>query len=338
MKILALESSCDETAAAVVEDGVRILGSAVHSQVAEHAVYGGVVPEIASRRHTESIVGVTRLALEEAGLTLDQADAVAVTFAPGLVGALLVGVSFAKGLALAAGKPLIAVHHLRAHIAANYLAHPGLRSPFVCLVASGGHSHLVMVQSPTEFRVLGRTVDDAAGEAFDKAARVMGLGYPGGVHLDRAARRGDPSRYALPEPRVEDRPLDMSFSGLKTAVINIVHNASQRGEPLDIDSLAAALESRVADMLARRLILAARQENVSSISIAGGVSANTGLRALAGRLADENGLSLFVPPLSLCGDNAAMVGAQAFWEWQAGNRADMALNARATLDIPYRNI
>ncbi len=240
MKILAIESSCDETAAAVVEDGRRVLSSMIHTQVEEHAAYGGVVPEIASRRHTENIVEITRLALEQAALSLGEIDAIAVTCAPGLVGALLVGVSFAKGLALATGKPLIPVHHIRGHIAANYIAYSELEPPFVCLVASGGHSHIVKVESYTDFRVLGRTRDDAAGEAFDKAARAMGMGYPGGVYMDKAARRGDPTRYILPEPKVDGSPLDLSFSGLKTAVINLVHNASQKGEVLDMDSLAAS--------------------------------------------------------------------------------------------------
>lgn len=229
MNILALESSCDETAAAVVVDGRRMLSNVVASQVEEHKLYGGVVPEIASRRHAEAVTGVTRQALEEAELTLADIDALAVTHAPGLIGALLVGVNFMKGLAYSSGLPLVPVHHLRSHIAANYLAHPELEPPFLCLVVSGGHTHIVEVRSYTEFRVVGRTRDDAAGEAFDKSARAMGFPYPGGVYIDEAAGRGDPGRYKLPKPRVEGAPYDFSFSGLKTAVINLLHNAGQGG-------------------------------------------------------------------------------------------------------------
>ena len=225
MKLLAIESSCDETAAAVVEDGRRVLSSVIHSQIEEHRQYGGVVPEVASRRHTENIIGVTQRALDEANVSLEGIDGIAVTYAPGLIGAVLVGVNFAKGLAMAAQKPLIPVHHIRGHIAANYIAHPQLEPPFLCLVVSGGHSHLIEVLDYTRFRIVGRTRDDAAGEAFDKAARAMGFPYPGGVFLDRAAQEGDPFAYSLPRPRVEGSPYDFSFSGLKTAVVNLL----QRG-------------------------------------------------------------------------------------------------------------
>ena len=280
LKILAIESSCDETAAAVVEDGRKVLSSAVNSQVEEHRKYGGVVPEIASRRHTENIVGIVDEALREAGCNLEDVDAVAVTAAPGLIGALLVGVNYAKGLALAAGKPLIPVHHIRGHIAANYLAHPDLKPPFLCLVASGGHSHIIEVKSYTEFSVIGKTRDDAAGEAFDKAARAMGYPYPGGVFVDKAAQKGDPAKYPLPHPKVEGSPYDFSFSGLKTAVINLIHNAAQKGQEVDTDSLCASFQKTVAEILTGRLMLAADTYGYRTIVVAGGVSANSGLRSM----------------------------------------------------------
>ena len=245
MLILGIESSCDETAASVVEDGRRVLSNVIASQVEEHRQYGGVVPEIASRRHAEAISGVVRRALEEAGVTLAAIDGIAVTYAPGLIGALLVGVSFAKGLALATGKPLIPVHHLRSHIAANYLAHPTLQPPFLCLVVSGGHSHIVQVEDYTRFAVIGRTRDDAAGECYDKAARAMGMPYPGGVALDRLAAEGDPRAYPLPRPHVEGSRYDFSFSGLKTAVINRLHNAEQKGEPANKADLCASFQHTV---------------------------------------------------------------------------------------------
>ena len=333
MKILSIESSCDETAAALVEDGRKVLSSVVYSQIAEHRRYGGVVPEIASRRHTEQICAVTQQALDQGGLTLAQVDGVAVTAAPGLIGALLVGVNFAKSLAFAAGKPLIPVHHIRGHIAANYLAHPQLEPPFLCMVVSGGHTHIVMVEDYTTFRVLGRTRDDAAGEAFDKAARAMGFGYPGGVELDRAGKDGDPSKYSLPTPHVDGSPLDFSFSGLKTAVINLVHNASQKGEELDIPSLAASFGEKVAEIITQRLLLAQEETGARVIALAGGVAANSRLRARLSAACKERGLPLYAPPLDLCGDNAAMIGAQAFYEYQAGHLAGWDLNAQATMDL-----
>ena len=333
MKILSIESSCDETAAALVEDGRKVLSSVVYSQIAEHRRYGGVVPEIASRRHTEQICAVTQQALDQGGLSLAQVDGVAVTAAPGLIGALLVGVNFAKSLAFAAGKPLIPVHHIRGHIAANYLAHPQLEPPFLCMVVSGGHTHIVMVEDYTTFRVLGRTRDDAAGEAFDKAARAMGFGYPGGVELDRAGKDGDPSKYSLPTPHVDGSPLDFSFSGLKTAVINLVHNASQKGEELDIPSLAASFGEKVAEIITQRLMLAQEETGARVIAMAGGVAANSRLRARLSAACGERGLPLYAPPLDLCGDNAAMIGAQAFYEYQAGHLAGWDLNAQATMDL-----
>lgn len=333
MRILAIESSCDETAAAIIEDGRKILSSVINTQVAEHGLYGGVVPEIASRRHTENIVAVAEKALADAKMTLDEVDHIAVTAAPGLIGALLVGVNFAKGLSLATGKKLIPVHHLKGHIAANYLAHPELEPPFLCLVVSGGHSHIVEVSDYTKFRILGKTRDDAAGEAFDKAARAMGLPYPGGVFLDKKSKEGNPKAFKLPKPRVEGCPLDMSFSGLKTAVVNILHNAEQRGEEINIPDLCASYQDVICHALVDRVMLAAKEGGYKTIVAAGGVSANSGLRSLFERECKRRHLELFVPPLELCGDNAAMIGSQAYYEALAGNFADLSLNARPTMPI-----
>ena len=333
MRILAIESSCDETAAAIIEDGRKILSSVINTQVAEHGLYGGVVPEIASRRHTENIVAVVEKALADAKMTLDEVDYIAVTAAPGLIGALLVGVNFAKGLSLATGKKLIPVHHLKGHIAANYLAHQELKPPFLCLVVSGGHSHIVEVSDYTKFRILGKTRDDAAGEAFDKAARAMGLPYPGGVFLDKKSKEGNPKAFKLPKPRVEGCPLDMSFSGLKTAVVNILHNAEQRGEEINIPDLCASYQDVICHALVDRVMLAAKEGGYKTIVAAGGVSANSGLRSLLERECKRRHLELFVPPLELCGDNAAMIGSQAYYEALAGNFADLSLNARPTMPI-----
>jgi len=333
VNILAIETSCDETAAAVVEDGRAVLSSVIYSQIEEHKLYGGVVPEIASRRHTEQIIPVTRAALDQVGLTLEEVDAVAVTYAPGLIGALLVGVSFAKGLCLGGGKPLIPVHHIRGHIAANYIAHPKLAPPFLCLVVSGGHSHIVEVLDYTRFCLIGKTRDDAAGEAFDKVARVLGLGYPGGVALDQIGSTGNPGAYPLPRPKVTGSPYDFSFSGLKTAVINLAHNASQKGESLHIPDLAASFGATVAEILTLRFFAAARELGYKTLACAGGVSANSRLRAALEAKAGAQGCTLYLPPLSLCGDNAAMIGAQAYYEYQAGHTADFGLNACASLPI-----
>ena len=333
MRILAIESSCDETAAAIIEDGRKILSSVINTQVEEHGLYGGVVPEIASRRHTENIVAVAKKALADADMALEDVDYIGVTAAPGLIGALLVGVNFAKGLSLATGKKLIPVHHLKGHIAANYLAHPELKPPFLCLVVSGGHSHIVEVSDYTKFKILGKTRDDAAGEAFDKAARAMGLPYPGGVHLDRVSKEGNPKAFNLPKPRVEGSPLDMSFSGLKTAVVNILHNAEQRGEKINIPDLCASYQDVICHALVDRVMLAAKEGGYKTIVAAGGVSANSGLRALLERECKRRHLELFVPPLELCGDNAAMIGSQAYYEALAGNFADLSLNARPTMPI-----
>lgn len=336
MRILSIESSCDETAAAVVEDGREVLSSVIASQVEEHKLYGGVVPEIASRRHAESIVGVVDEALSKAGTTLSDIDAIAVTHAPGLIGALLVGVNFAKGLSLATGKPLVPVHHLRSHIAANYISHKELKPPFLCLVVSGGHSHIVMVDSYTKMRIIGRTRDDAAGEAFDKAARTMGIPYPGGIMLDKIAENGDENAYTLPHPKVDDAPYDFSFSGLKTAVINIIHNLEQKGEKVPVEDVCASFRKAVVSCLTKNFISAAKDLGVTTLVTAGGVSANSLLRSELTRECEKHGFTLYMPQLSLCGDNAAMVGSQGYYEYLSGNIAPLDLNAVATLPIDYR--
>ncbi len=333
MKILAIESSCDETAAAVVEDGRTVLSSVIASQVEEHRLYGGVVPEIASRRHAEAIVPVVTQALEQAGLTLDAIDALAVTYAPGLIGALLVGVNFAKGLALSTGKPLVPVHHLRSHIASNYISNKELKPPFLCLVVSGGHSHIVLVEDYTKMKIIGRTRDDAAGEAFDKAARTMGMPYPGGIELDKVAETGNPHAFSLPRPVVHDAPYDFSFSGLKTAVINLLHNAAQKGEELNKSDVCASFRYAVVDCLTTNFVKAAEELQVQKLVIAGGVSANSLLRRTLREECQKRGRQLFMPEKSLCGDNAAMVGAQGYYEFQSGNIAGADLNAFATMSI-----
>ena len=335
MLILGFESSCDETAAAVVEDGRLLRSNVIATSVAEQALYGGVVPEIASRRHAESISQVADKALADAGLTIADIDAVAVTFAPGLIGAVLVGVNFAKGLAYAAGKPLVPVHHLRGHIAANYLTHPELQPPFLCLVASGGHSHIVMVEDWCRYRVLGRTVDDAAGEAFDKVARTLGLPYPGGPSVSQAARSGDPHAYKLPVPHVEGK-YNVSFSGLKTAVVNEVHNAEQRGEAVRVPDMAASFQERIAQILAKKLLAAAADTGAKTVCLAGGVAANGRLRQLVNDGAQKLGARVFLPELKYCGDNAAMIAAQGYHEYKDGNLADLRLNGLPTLEIDYR--
>ncbi|MDL2253167.1 tRNA (adenosine(37)-N6)-threonylcarbamoyltransferase complex transferase subunit TsaD [Ruminococcaceae bacterium OttesenSCG-928-I18] len=332
MKVLGIESSCDETAAAVVEDGRRICSSVIASSVEEQALYGGVVPEIASRRHIESISAVVRMALEEAGLSAGELDAVAVTYAPGLIGALLVGVNFAKGLAFSAGKALVPVHHLRGHVASLYLTHPQLRPPFLCLIASGGHNHIVEVQGYTRFRVLGRTVDDAAGEAFDKVARTLGLGYPGGPAVAKAAEEGDPAAYPLPTPHTQGR-YDVSFSGLKTAVLNLANRAQMKGETVNIPGLAASFQNKVTDILSEKLCLAAGETGARAVALAGGVAANIQLREKTQAMARERGIEVFLPETTLCGDNAAMIAAQGYYERQAGHTADATLNGYASLPI-----
>ena len=333
MKVLAIESSCDETATAVVEDGRVVLSSVIASQVEEHKLYGGVVPEIASRRHAEAISKITAQALSNAGCTMDDIDAIAVTAAPGLIGALLVGVNFAKGLALKYDKPLVPVHHLRSHIASNYLTSLDLEPPFLALVVSGGHTHLVEVKSYTDYNIIGRTRDDAAGECMDKSARTLGLPYPGGLNLDREAKDGNPQAYKMPHPHVEGAPYDFSFSGLKTFVINTVHNCEQKGETVDVADMGASVINAVVTCLVENTEKAAKEFGYKKIVLAGGVSANSVLRARMDDCCKRNGFELFMPELKLCGDNAAMVGAQGYYEFMAGRRASLDLNARATMPI-----
>ncbi len=333
MKILAFESSCDETAVAVVEDGRRTLSDAIASQADMHALYGGVVPELASRRHVECIAALTEKALADAGVEKREIDAIAATSAPGLIGAVLVGLNFAKSAAYALGVPLIPVHHVRGHVAANYLAFPELEPPFLALCVSGGNTLLVDVADYTDFRLLGATRDDAAGECFDKAARVLGLPYPGGKPMDELARQSAGGVYELPRAKIEGHELDMSFSGLKTAVVNLAHNAEQTGKPLDRAALARDFIRAVSDELVPRAILAARLSGRRTVVAAGGVAANSFLRADLQKACDGAGLRLFVPPLSLCGDNGAMIGAQGYYEYLAGARADWSLNAFATREI-----
>ena len=333
MKILAIESSCDETAAAVVEDGRKVISSVVASQVEEHKLYGGVVPEIASRRHAEAIVPVVKNSLEQAELTLKEIDAIAVTYAPGLLGALLVGVNFAKGLSLSTGLPLVPTHHLRSHIASNYISNPDLKPPFLCLVVSGGHSHIVMVEDYTKMRIIGKTRDDAAGEAFDKAARTMGMPYPGGIALDKVAEDGDPFAFKLPRPTVSGSQYDFSFSGLKTAVINLIHNSAQKGIELNKADVCASFRYAVVDCLKTNFLKAAEDLKVDKLVIAGGVSANRLLRSSLQEECDKHGLAFYMPEKSLCGDNAAMVGSQGYYEFLSGNIASTDLNAFATMSI-----
>ncbi|MEA5050384.1 MAG: tRNA (adenosine(37)-N6)-threonylcarbamoyltransferase complex transferase subunit TsaD [Oscillospiraceae bacterium] len=331
MLMLGIESSCDETSAAVVRDGRTALSCATATQIAEHRLYGGVVPEIASRRHLENVCAVTEKALADAGVALGDIDAVAATYAPGLIGALLAGLSFAKGLCYAAGKPLVPTHHLRGHIAALYLTHPALEPPFVAYVVSGGNSQLVRVDGYTKFTLLGSAVDDAAGEAFDKVARTLSLPYPGGPEISRLAKQGDPKKYKLPTPHT-DAPFDVSFSGLKTAVINLVHTASMKGERLDEASLAAAFEEKVVAMLSQRLVEAAKREKLPC-ALCGGVAVNGALQARCTALCARAGIPLYLPAARYCGDNAAMIAAAGYYEYLDGVRAPLGQNAYAVRPI-----
>ena len=333
MLILSIESSCDETAVAVTRNGREVLSDEIFSQADMHALYGGVVPEIASRNHVTVISRLADAALSKAGISKNDIEAVAVTYAPGLIGALLVGVNFAKGVALSLDVPLVPVHHIRAHIAANYIAFPELEPPFLNLVISGGHSLIADVRSYTQMKIIGNTRDDAAGECFDKAARVLGLGYPGGRPMDELAKSGDDTAYQLPRAKIEGSPYDMSFSGLKTAVVNLVHNAEQKDESIDKPSLAASFAAAVSDTLVPRTMAAAEELGYDRIAVAGGVAANSRIRADFQRAAGEAGMRLYMPPLSLCGDNAAMVGCQGYYEFLAGRRAGADLNAYATMDL-----
>ena len=333
MLILSVESTCDETAVAVTENGRRVLTDQIFSQADLHAIYGGVVPEIASRSHVEVISQLAERAIRDAGVERRDLDAVAVSYAPGLIGAVLVGVNFAKSAAMALRLPLIPVHHVRGHIAANYIAFPELEPPFLCLAISGGNTLLVDVQDYTRLRILGQTRDDAAGECFDKSARVLGLPYPGGAPIDALAREGRDDRYALPRPYVGENTYDMSFSGLKTAVINIAHHCEQTGEELDRAGLAASLCRAVSDSLVPRTMAAARELGYGKVAVAGGVAANSRIRADFTAACQESGDALFVPPLRLCGDNAAMIGCQGYYEYLAGHTAGTDLNAYANMSL-----
>ena len=333
MRILGIESSCDETAASVVEDGRVILSNVIASQADEHKQYGGVVPELASRRHCENILWVVKKALSDADMTLQDVDAVAVTYAPGLIGALLVGVSFAKGLALMSGKPLIPVHHTEGHAAANYLVHPDLKPPYLGIIVSGGHTRIAEVQDYTCFRTVGKTRDDAAGECFDKCARAMGFPYPGGVHVDEAAQRGNAAAFRLPKTKMDGNPYDFSFSGLKTYVVNYLHNAEQRGEAVNTDDMAAALQQEIARTVTEKTIAAAKALGYRTVALSGGVSANSGVRNALSEACRENGITFCMPPIALCGDNAAMIAAQGYFNFLAGITADMSLNAVASKEL-----
>ena len=335
MLILSIESSCDETSAAVTR-GREVLSNIISTQIDEHRIYGGVVPEIASRRHCENISAVVKEAVDTAGITFSDIDAVAVTAYPGLIGALLTGVNFAKGLSLSLNKPLIAVHHLRSHIAANYLTHKDLKPPFLCLVVSGGNTVICSVKDYTDFEIIGQTLDDAAGECFDKAARTMGLDYPGGVNLDKIATVADEKAYPLPTPKISGGEYDFSFSGLKTAVVNLIHNQSQKGQKVNVPVLCATLRKKVCDILIDKTFKAARNTGHTKIVLAGGVSANSELRSRMEEQCKKNGFEFYTPELKFCGDNAAMVGAQAIYEYEKGNLADISLNASATMPIDLK--
>lgn len=329
--ILGIESSCDETAASVVRDGREVLSNIIASQIDIHEKFGGVVPEVASRKHLEIINTVIKEALDDANVTMEDIDAVAVTYAPGLVGALLVGVSAAKALSFATGKPLVGVHHIRGHICANFIAHKDLEPPFICLVASGGHSHLIYVKDYTEYEILGQTRDDAAGEAFDKVARVLGLGYPGGPKIDKCAALGNPDAYNFKRVSFGEDSFDFSFSGIKTGVINTIHNIEQKGETYKKEDIAASFQKSVVDVLSDNLIKAAHKYNVDKIAIAGGVAANSLLKKETERKCGD--LKFYYPPLDLCTDNAAMIACSGYYEYINGNTKDLSLNA-----IPYLGI
>lgn len=325
--VLAVETSCDETSAAVVRNGRQVLSNEVASQIKIHAKYGGVVPEIASRHHTEIIDTIIRAAMEDAGLAYGDIDAVVVTYGPGLVGALLTGVSTAKALAYALHKPIVGVHHIEGHIAANYIAYPELEPPFLCLAVSGGHTHLIHVKGYRDFALLGRTRDDAAGEAFDKVARVLGLGYPGGPAIDRVAGEGDSAYVEFPRVDIEGAPYDFSFSGLKTSVINHIHGIRQRGQGLPVADIAASFQQAVVDVLVRKSIMACGETGINTLTLAGGVSANIALREHLTKDAEKQGIRVYVPPVEYCTDNAAMIGCAGYYRYMAGDVSDLTLNA-----------
>ncbi len=334
--ILAIESSCDETAAAVVKNGREVLSSIIYSQIATHTMYGGVVPEIASRKHIEKINPVVESALAEAGMTLQDIDAVGVTCGPGLVGPLLIGVSAAKAIAWAADKPLVGVNHIEGHVSANFIEHPDLEPPFICLIVSGGHTHLVVVEDYGEFRILGRTRDDAAGEAFDKVARSVGLGYPGGPKIDAKAKEGDPDAIQFPQAKVRDSAYDFSFSGLKSAVLNYQNHAKMTGEEINVADLVASFQRAVVDVLVEHTVAAARAHGFRQVAMAGGVASNSALRAAMKARCEKEGLRLCYPSPVLCTDNAAMIGSAAYYEYIAGRRSGWDLNAVPGLKLGER--
>ena len=334
--ILAIESSCDETAAAVVKNGRTVCSNVISSQIETHTVYGGVVPEIASREHIKAVNYVIERALAEAGEKLEDMTAIAVTYGPGLVGALLVGVAEAKAIAYAAGKPLVGVHHIEGHVAANFIENPDLEPPFVCLIVSGGHTHLVIVRDYGEFEIIGRTRDDAAGEAFDKVARAIGLGYPGGPKIDRAARDGNPEAIAFPRGRVEGSPYDFSFSGLKSAVLNYLNHAQMTGETICTADVAASFQKSVVDSLVSRAVAAAQEYGFDKLAIAGGVAANTALRAAMEKACKKSGIRFYYPSPIFCTDNAAMIGSAAYYEYMKGNLAGWDLNSVPNLKLGER--
>lgn len=334
--ILGIESSCDETAAAVVKNGREVCSNVIASQIDIHTLYGGVVPEIASRNHIEKVNQVIGQALAEADKTLEEMDAIAVTYGPGLVGALLVGVAAAKAIAYAAGKPLVGVHHIEGHICANYIEHKELKPPFLCTVVSGGHTHLVKVTDYGKYEILGKTRDDAAGEAFDKVARAIGLGYPGGPKIDRVARTGNPDAIAFPRAHIEDAPYDFSFSGLKSAVLNYINQCKMRGEEVVTEDVAASFQKAVVDVLVERTVLAAKNLGISQVALAGGVASNSALRAGMAAACEENGLKLCFPSPVYCTDNGVMIGVAGYYEYLAGNRHGLDLNAVPNLKLGER--
>lgn len=334
--ILAIESSCDETAAAVVKNGRTVLSNIISSQIDLHTLYGGVVPEIASRKHTERINQVIEEALTASGKKLEQMDAIAVTYGPGLVGALLVGVAQAKAISFATGIPLVGVHHIEGHVSANYIEHPELKPPFLCLIVSGGHTHLVIVKDYGEYEIIGRTHDDAAGEAYDKVARAIGLGYPGGPKIDALAKQGNPRAIAFPRAHVEGCPYDFSFSGVKSAVLNYLNQASMREDKVNRADVAASFQAAVVEVLVNRTLSAAKEYGMKRVAMAGGVASNSALRETMSKECEKAGMSLYYPSPILCTDNAAMIGAAAYYEYKKGVRHGLDLNAVPNLKIGQR--
>lgn len=334
--ILAVETSCDETAAAVVKNGREVLSNIIFSQIDLHKVYGGVVPEIASRKHIEKINQVIEEALSKAGITMQEIDGIGVTYGPGLVGALLVGVAEAKAISFATGKPLIGVHHIEGHISANYIEHKELEPPFLCLVVSGGHTHLVLVKDYGEYQIIGKTRDDAAGEAFDKVARAIGLGYPGGPKIDKLAKEGNPDAIVFPRAQIEGAPYDFSFSGLKSAVLNYINSMEMKHTEINQADVAASFQKAVVDVLVTRTIAAAKDYGMKQVAIAGGVAANSTLRSAMEEACKKNQLDFYYPSIIYCTDNAAMIGTAAYYEFIKGVRSGLDLNAVPNLKIGER--